>query len=858
MNNCPSYIDHVYYQSKYKLQFHNKKEAYVHYLKVGKQAGYFPNREMETMYYKTMNFDPDYYKRKYLVKGTNTDIKQFWKNHGSKRGDFVNKCEELGDHAPFMCNCKPNNDMHQNECDTGLTFSDNAINTFSSKLKKQVIINTDADSWIMSARDSECNDIPKNKNKDNISDISSSVPSCPNLHENIKNHNDNNSDNELNEAIHNALYSDQSKILSDPITSKCQESTTSYESYNGNPLNNSLVSTSTESSAESSTESSNKKSSVKKASVKKSPDKKASVKKSPDKKVSVKKSPDKKASVKKASVKKTSVKKSSDKKASVKKSSVKKTSVIPNTKNHIQEKQHLASQISIFNNNNNNDHSSDSTCDCSKCAQPKPTTQVIDNNTNYIDSKKATNMKRQMIMKPGIINANINSRKLTQKQSNLTQPDKNHIHLPHRDNDQCIIDNIDCIENDSFLDEIVDDNYVVLTTKNKKNISLPLRTNHIRNSKNVQNSKNVSNKIKIESIDTTDDNYSNNSISDDSESDNSSKSDNDASCVKNEDLNVINQMKYHSDIISELDKLTVCDKLPTNNNHHKTTDVMPNEININRELQQRINRDIHKLKYLHNAESTQNTTDELMNTYMFDQQIETICKNIQNIKDYLGRSCIYLDSYIQILKDAYKCLSDIFNQRNSYISYNMFRIKLCNIMKEADNMTRISLFNNLPIFYYSQSNKKSHSHIKFPLYVCTDKSSNNILEQNFGKNQTYFKVQLIKVSPKHLKLEQYCYPPLSKGEKVSHSTSPIPPCDCPLGNIPNRASRIEKNMMKYWDINYHLKRFESAMYRVTMAKEVLCNYSRTIELKEELTMKIKIVNLKKEQKLDTLSYVDGL
>jgi hypothetical protein len=183
----------------------------------------------------------------------------------------------------------------------------------------------------------------------------------------------------------------------------------------------------------------------------------------------------------------------------------------------------------------------------------------------------------------------------------------------------------------------------------------------------------------------------------------------------------------------------------------------------------------------------------------------------------------------------------------------------------------------LPIFYNTNLGKKSPTSIKFPLLLsenntvncnvnCDDNNNNNnknnnknhsikksetfsssaneILMNKFGKNYIYFKFQLMKVSLSHLKLNKYCLPPLNRGEILSSKTSPIPPCNCPIGTKPERNMYVEQQLVKSWDVNYHLKQFENAMYKLTMTKEILCNYSKLIEIREELCYKIKLANLK--------------
>jgi len=106
MSNCSSIVDFVYYKEKYNLYFKTTDAASEHYINVGKQLGYFPNLETEIFYYLTVNFDPEFYKRKYGITGDNKTVKRHWKLYDSKKGHFINQCEEIGSHPPFICKCK--------------------------------------------------------------------------------------------------------------------------------------------------------------------------------------------------------------------------------------------------------------------------------------------------------------------------------------------------------------------------------------------------------------------------------------------------------------------------------------------------------------------------------------------------------------------------------------------------------------------------------------------------------------------------------------------------------------------------------------------------------------------------------
>jgi len=153
-HNCPSHVDTEYYQKKYSLRFDNKKDAIGHYIKIGKQKGYFPNRHMEIYYCQAMNFDPEYYKRKYNISGNNHEVQRHWKLYGSKQGYYVNQCEELGEHASFMCKCRiVNKKADKRPLDEYRTYADQL---------------TDHDSTHDSTNDSETYNKYKDSDKDDF------------------------------------------------------------------------------------------------------------------------------------------------------------------------------------------------------------------------------------------------------------------------------------------------------------------------------------------------------------------------------------------------------------------------------------------------------------------------------------------------------------------------------------------------------------------------------------------------------------------------------------------------------------------------------------------------------------------
>ncbi len=163
MNNCSSRVDVNYYTSKYGLDFCNKKAAIEHYIKKGKQKGYFPNRESEINYKKIMNFDPEYYKRKYSIIGDNKTAVRHWKLYGCKNQNFINHCEELGVgvHNPIICKCKIKSfDVDKKDTDSNETYTTQITESVDTT---DINTYTDRDKYIFS--DKNTNFCTKSKSR---------------------------------------------------------------------------------------------------------------------------------------------------------------------------------------------------------------------------------------------------------------------------------------------------------------------------------------------------------------------------------------------------------------------------------------------------------------------------------------------------------------------------------------------------------------------------------------------------------------------------------------------------------------------------------------------------------------------
>lgn len=620
MNNCSSHVDPIYYQSKYRLQFNNKKEAIEHYIRVGKQKGYFPNREMEVFYCKTLNFDPEYYKRKYSVIGDFQTIKRHWKLYGSKKGYLVNQCEEAGEHVKFLCKCKVKNDSidkihdfdsHQYDdqvTDVAKSDSDNDPYIFSEKVVTKQVTKIDR------------------QTESTQSNISSSCPSVPNLE---KDH------------------------------STCETQTSEISNSN---TNNSSISSSNCIDYDK-----------------------------------------------------------------------KKTEKVNNIPNGIKLRLNKHNRFipNIVKQQKNSEK------ECGGKMESTHNTSDDDKNDKEIETKKEEIIK--------VVKKKLN--KIDKRVNKKSQED--------------------C---DSFERLFVDPLY------------------DIKNSNDTNESQ------------TSDDDVTEEHKNNDNDTNTTCSCSN---CIEEKNM-------LHNDHISSIHKDEI--KLEKIQKKIKSNEDICNE-------------------------------EEDMDKYIFDRHMELVSKNMTNIRSYLNMCNIHLDTYITLIKQAYQCMSDICNPCNNYMVYNASRIRLTNMLKEIENTTRTSYYKGIPIFY-NNADRKCPTSINFPLFVCTNESVNKILRDNFGHEQAYFKVQLMKLSLKNLKLDKYCYPPLNKGDVLTSNTSPIPPCNCPIGKTPERSMYLESDMIKCWDINYHLTQFENALYKVTMTKEILLNYSNLLDIKEELCYKIKVENMR--------------
>lgn len=114
----PCLIDVIYYTQKYNISDKlNKKDISIHYYKIGKKMGYFPNIMAEKYYCQLKNFDPVFYAKKYEAVLQNLDPLTHWKRKGYKNNNNTCECEETLQHLP-NCKCM----IKENVTDTNVCY----------------------------------------------------------------------------------------------------------------------------------------------------------------------------------------------------------------------------------------------------------------------------------------------------------------------------------------------------------------------------------------------------------------------------------------------------------------------------------------------------------------------------------------------------------------------------------------------------------------------------------------------------------------------------------------------------------------------------------------------------------------
>jgi len=773
MNNCPSHVDTNYYSTKYGIP-NNKKDVIEHYIKKGKQSGHFPNSETEIFYCRMINFDPSYYKRKYsLHHNDNDSLMRHWKFYGHKKGYHVNRCEEVGKHAQFLCNCKiKNNSIHLmtiiNDSESYMTESTQSTESESteSESTESTILSTGTDSVENFNSESVNDDYQFNGHTKKISD---------------------------SESEHGSLASTASTLcgtFSETITDETITDPTSDEKTKRNQTISSLSS---------------------------------------------------------------------------------ECPSVPNSEDFITSGSGSGSE-SGFGSGSGSGSSISKECDCSECQMLIG--QKIKNENTFFDAKKTkTNIQRIQINKPSNMENKIMELKIiglddrrkknpiqhnqsqllyqqnqTQSQSQPSYQQSQQIDLKQKQN-QNYSEEKEWKKETSINVSV--GTYICTNNKSQTNTSTDDPDNDSFGEYMDDSYQKVSSMCNGIKLDQSKDHDKGTTLAKDP-------------LVKEtmiEDTMIKETMIKETMIEETMIKETIhenqCNYVKS---YYPTLEIGLNTLDTETSFREKIARDEARLcKIQDNIKNYAMINPEPYNIVsekaIFDNHMENVCQNITNIKNYLHMCQIHLDTYIIIFKQAYQCITNICNAGNNYMGYNAARIRLSNMLKEAENISNSSYYNDLPIFFTNRSIKsngstkgygstKSPSFIKFPLLISMSDNVNDILAKTIGDDHVYFKVRLMRVSVRCLKLEKYCFPALNRGDKITAHTSPIPPCDCPVGKIPDRNMYTDQDLIKCWDIGYHLKVFENAMYKITMTNEILNNYHKLIEIKEELCYKIKLANLK--------------
>jgi hypothetical protein len=773
MNNCPSHVDTNYYSTKYGIA-NNKKDVIEHYIKKGKQSGHFPNSETEIFYCRMINFDPSYYKRKYsLHHNDNDSLMRHWKFYGHKKGYHVNRCEEIGKHAQFLCNCKiKNNSIHRmtiiNDSESYMTESTQSTESESIEFEstESTILSTGIDSVENFNNESVNDDYQFNGRTKKILDSDS-------------------------ESEHGSLDSTVCGTFSETITDETIADSASDEKTKRNQIISSLSS---------------------------------------------------------------------------------ECPSVPNSEDFITSGSESGS---------GSGSSISKECDCSECQTLIG--QKIKNENTFFDAKKTKmNIQRIQINKPSNMENKIMELKIiglddrrkknpiqydqpqlckSQSQSQYQQNQQNQPQSqsqPSYQQSQSLpkcIEQINLKQNQNHSEE--------KEWKKETNVNVSIGTDTCTNNESQTNTS-TDDPDNDSFGEYMDDSYQKvSSMSNGIRLDRGQNLDKETTLAKDslvketmiEDT-MIKDTMIEETMIGETMQEDQCNYVKS---YYPTLEIGLNTVDTETSFREKIARDEARLckiqdKIKNYAMINPEPYNIVSEKAIFDNHMENVCQNITNIKNYLHMCQIHLDTYIIIFKQAYQCITNICNVGNNYMGYNAARIKLSNMLKEAENISNSSYYNDLPIFFTNRSIKsngikgngstKSPSFIKFPLLISMSDNVNDILAKTIGDDHVYFKVRLMRVSVRCLKLEKYCFPALNRGDKITAHTSPIPPCDCPVGKIPDRNMYTDQNLIKCWDICYHLKVFENAMYKITMTNEILNNYHKLIEIKEELCYKIKLANLK--------------
>jgi hypothetical protein len=813
--NISSDLDMVYYEKKYNLEFRNKKEATEHYRQIGRERGFFPNRETEIYYCRSINFDPDYYRSKYMTKNNIADIPLIhWKAHGYILGYNVNACEENGYHfKTCKCSIKTNSaykkhddfdahigiDLLEVNNVNDIVISNNKINNLMNINNRSTISNEINDA-------NATNETIKTINTRELDGQAKSIDE-----NNIK----------LNDEIimndNNSTYSD---VLDTDITNTSNIFIKSNIS-NVNEVNNDVNTSS--------------------------------------------------------------------------------KSMINNFKNNLTAKNNRNNVTRQMHNMHDMDESNDTidTDDTNYTNYTDNTDDTIytDNTDDIIDSDE---LKYVVDNVENI--KNINNDNLDIVNNKMKNNDENKKITTKK------IDNYDLLRGMFNLFNQTNGNIIPTIFPSTTLPSTTLSTNQkaldtTQITQTIQ--KSLDNLIKNK-------NDQKNENDENDENDENNKNDeNKMDMIKNEevmndDKGVINididvefdlnsfEKEYVEnlstfDLQTDIDYLTTYDNDNTHddatiyehNDHDIFYTIYDNDDGDNINNKNIIDSVMNSFVYSDNAndknkekkkkdskkkDKKKKDDKETIDDYVYDKNIKNIKNNIQCIKQYIEKCDIYLDSYTEIIKKSYECITELsdMSKTNDYKKYNIVRLRLYNLLMEGNLMITSSKCNNMPIFYddtiitqphktinahkHSKHSKhrdnkeckiyKTPSHIKFPMITCANDEINKMMNDMHGGKYAYFKMELMKVSLKNLGLFYYALKPLNKGVMMTNRTNPIPPLNCPIGMTPKMNYYNDDKLKINWYGMHHVKVFERALYKLSMAKENLSGYIKILDMKEELFIRI--------------------
>ena len=668
MSTCESKVDPIYYANKYNLEKLDNKALTEHYLKTGKQKGYFPNKESEVFYCKKANFDPIYYSKRYCIDDPEK-AKEHWITIGYKKGNYVNRCEDLGEHSFFLCRCKiKNSTISKKYEDSCFSMKEDTItsnNTPSESISeiRKIKQNENVVSHLISKSDTET----ESKNSSNTNNSSTST--------NNSSSSTNNSSNTNNSSTANSLSSFIGQQISKKLN--CNENCCNCGSrhciFN---VSNKLKGND------------------------KLPEKMSTV--------------NNKITIKPPNIfTKTNVESKLDnlfnKNAKQREILLNNTSYSSNTGKT--ESEHDSESIS---------------CSCTECKNEK--TEANEEKTEEGNTKE--NWSSYEVCSYSVNN----------------DPDGS-----------------------TYTDSTCDCS--VCVSKEKKNEKGTEKGTGKDNWRPI-----VKNTSKLTA----------------------------------EERKLVEESIYESE--REIDKIAI-----------KREQSKNNEENISEE--------------------------ENVTGFIFDQNMKTVCRNIEYITKYIDICEHHVDSVITLFRESYKCLTDVCKPTDNYVLYNTARMKLQGYMKEIDNIIQNSNYDEYPIFFNTKMRSKNLKCIKFPMFITTNNHVNMMLEKIVGKIQKYYKISLIKLSLNELNMQNYLLPLVEKGEIMTTKSNPIPPDDCMVNTNPPRNRYKESFLLERWDVKYHLQLFENALYRCAMYKELLNKANNVIEIKLSLCHKIKLNNLRELQKL---------